>query len=427
MITCRADFENNERERKNTFSTEIMRIVIVDTTLQGPLIGGAQTFLPFLIKGLYAKGHEVHLVANDKPDKRIEKQITESGAIMHSRLWKRNTLVEDAAPIFANWVNNLYPDIYLISVSADIGWVVLPYLDPAIATFTIGHSNKDAFYYPSRHYKNFLTETIGVSHEICRKYNFIAGIDKSKIHWIPYGIKPSVYLPDRMNTDVLKLIFVGRIEEVDKRISDVVAIIKKLEEKKINYQFRIIGDGSRFEQIKKELVTEIYNKKVHLTGWCKGDEVLNFLQQSDIFILTSSSEGFSISLIEAMANGCCPVVTDIPSGSVQLIKNEINGYLINVGDIDAFAIRILYLAEHHEALNKMRNAAWETGRNFSIDKMVDAYLDCFVKGIATLRSSPRKSDAHFPLIESCRSKYPRWLRILKIKSKALMKSAYLQV
>jgi hypothetical protein len=107
-----------------------MKIVIVDTTIHGPLIGGAQTFLPTLMRGLKERDHEVHLVAKDVPDKKIERHIKESGAVVHTGLWKKNALVEDNTPFFANWINTLKPDIYLISVSADIGWTVLPYLDP---------------------------------------------------------------------------------------------------------------------------------------------------------------------------------------------------------------------------------------------------------------------------------------------------------
>lgn len=398
-----------------------MKIVFVDTTLPGPVIGGAQTFLPGLLRGLHERGHEVHLVSNGIPDKRVAQPIAEGFVALHTQLWKNNILVEDAARTFAQWVNKLQPDIYVVSVSWEIGWLALPHIASTIATFTIAHSNNDAFYFPARHYKRFLTKAIGVSHEICNKYTSIAGILPEAVHWIPYGIRAAVSLPARISENVLNLIFVGRLEEPDKRISDVVLIIKKLEEVKRNYKFRIIGDGSRFAHIKNELSTEIQSERVLLTGWLESDEVLNLLQQSDVFILTSSSEGFSISLIEAMANGCCPVVTDIPSGSVQLIENNTNGYLLAVGDIDGFADKLRYLAKHPEILAAMRKSAWETGKPYSIDKMVDSYLDYFEKGIEAAIANPRQPVADFPIMESCRSGYPRWLRVLKIKINALLK------
>jgi glycosyltransferase involved in cell wall biosynthesis len=392
-----------------------LKIVIVDTTIHSELIGGAQTFLPLLIKGLHNKGNEVHLIAQGNPNIKVEKQIHESGAIVHTSIWSKNDLPENSAKFFSKWVNELKPDVYVISVSWEVGWLSLPYLSTSIATFAIAHSNNNGFYLPAGHYKNFLTGVAGVSHEICNKYETVSCIDKARINWIPYGIRSSGDVSQRSDDSPLKLIFVGRLEEIDKRISDVAAIIKKLSSTTLSYQFHIIGDGSRMAHLKNELDKEIESRKVIFTGWLSSDEVLGLLQQSDIFILTSSSEGFSISLIEAMANGCCPVVTDIPSGSIQLIKHGVNGYLLPVGDTQAFAEKIAVLAEQRYILNDMRTGAWEKGKQYTINKMISTYMTMFEKGIAVNKTDKRSPDPAFPLMASCRSRYPRWLRILKNK------------
>ena len=166
-----------------------MKIVIVDTTLHGPLIGGAQTFLPLLIKGLKEKGHDIHLVTKGNPDKRIEKEIVESGAILHTGIWEKHALVEDATPVFTKWINNLHPDIYLISVSADIAWTVLPYLNSEIATLSIGHTDAETFYAPVRHYHSFLTKAVAVSEQVSEQYVSVCGLLPQNIDWIPYGVK----------------------------------------------------------------------------------------------------------------------------------------------------------------------------------------------------------------------------------------------
>ena len=391
-----------------------MKVVIVDTTVQGPLIGGAQTFLPDFLKGLVNNNHEVHLLAVGQLDSKVASQILASGAYVHSNLVKKNQLPSDSALILAKWVNNLDPDIYLISVSPDIGWLALPYLSPSIATLAIGHSNADAFYLPAEHYRSFISGVVGVSDEICTKYHSIGGIKKNLIHWIPYGIHPSASLPERKGKEVLNLIFVGRLEEGDKRISDVAEIVKRLDENGHSFHFRIVGDGSRLEMLQKVLQPQIEKGKVELTGWKNRDEVLLYLQQTDIFILTSSSEGFSISLVEAMANGCCPVVTDIPSGSIQLIKDDINGYLVNVGDIDSFVKIIIALDKDRIHLQTLRNNAWKTGREYSIEKMVTNYEQVFKASIEESKKNPRKMDFSYPVMPSCRSKYPKWLRRLKV-------------
>ena len=50
----------------------------------------------------------------------------------------------------------------------------------------------------------------------------------------------------------------------------------------------------------------------------------------------SDYEGLPVALLEAMGNGLAPVVSRIASGNTELIKNEENGYLVEVGDIEGF-------------------------------------------------------------------------------------------
>jgi hypothetical protein len=91
----------------------------------------------------------------------------------------------------ARWFNELGADVHLISTSWDLGWTVLPLLDPRIATLTIGHNDQETFYSPVRHYKKFLTRAIGVSDEICRKYVEECGMPAERVEWIPYGVATS--------------------------------------------------------------------------------------------------------------------------------------------------------------------------------------------------------------------------------------------
>ncbi len=161
-----------------------MKIAVIDTTIDGENIGEAHLFLPELLKGLTAKDNEVHLITKRAPNEKVFGQIEESKAILHTNLWNAAGFVEETAPVFANWLNELKPDIYLISVSDDIGWVVLPLLNPQIATLTIGHEDSEYFYLPARHYRSFLTRVIGTSPEVCVGYVLSSVIEKEKIEWI---------------------------------------------------------------------------------------------------------------------------------------------------------------------------------------------------------------------------------------------------
>jgi hypothetical protein len=98
-----------------------------------------------------------------------------------------------------------------------------------------------------------------------------------------------------------------------------------------------------------------------------------------------------------------------------LVEDGVNGYIVPIGGVPEFVDRIRLLAEDRERLGRMRFAAWETGREYSIDRMVGSYVSCFERAIEDVRSNPRIPDPDFPLMESCRSKYPLWMRRLKAR------------
>lgn len=396
-----------------------MRVCIVDSTISGELIGGAQLFLAGFVKAMVDRQYNVDLVTDGVPNKIVRETIYESGAVVHSDLWRDSSLVNDSAPIFAKWVNEVQPDLFVISVSADMGWVVLPVLKQSIATVTVGHNDEETFYAPVRHYHRFLTRAVGVSEVICRNYVDSCHMPPDRVDWIPYGVETRPAEPEQFDGP-LRLIYVGRFEEEQKRISDVVAIAKRLSATDINYEFTMVGDGEAMPMVRSELAREIASGKVRLTGWLDGEEVIRRMNESEIFILASAYEGFCISLTEAMANGCCPIVTDIRSGNNQLIKNEENGFIVPIGATDAFVDRIGFLANNRGRLLEMRRAAWETGKEYGVDRMVESYERCFEQAIENARSAPRQPEPDFPLMPSCRSKYPLWLRRIKAKAKSLV-------
>jgi glycosyltransferase involved in cell wall biosynthesis len=303
-----------------------------------------------------------------------------------------------------------------VSVSPDIGWVALPQLNPEIATLTIGHGDFDTFYAPVRHYSRFLTQAIGVSEEICRKYRDECGMPAERVTWIPYGVEVLDQKPAGTAEGLLRLLYVGRLDEPQKRISDVVKIVKQLRESNVGFAFDIVGDGDERPLVERELGADIADGHVRMHGWVGSENVIEAMRGGEVFILASSTEGFCISLTEAMANGCAPVVTDIESGNKQLVEDGVNGFVVPVGDVDAFVDRIKLLAADRSRLNEMRRAAWYTGKQYSVDRMVENYVSCFERAIEHARSNPRTPDPDFPLMESCRSKYPLWLRRLKAKA-----------
>jgi glycosyltransferase involved in cell wall biosynthesis len=211
------------------------------------------------------------------------------------------------------------------------------------------------------------------------------------------------------------LLYVGRFDDEQKRISDVVKVIRKLSEIGLDFEFDLVGDGTEMSNVRSGLASEIDSGRVRVHGWLEAGQVIEMMRASEVLILASAYEGFCISLTEAMANGCTPIVSDIRSGNKQLVDNGENGYIVPIGDVDAFVDRIGLLAKDRDRLSRMRVAAWETGRRFSVERMVDSYERCFERAVEGASENPRTTELGFPLMKSCRSRYPLWLRRIKAK------------
>jgi len=101
-------------------------------------------------------------------------------------------------------------------------------------------------------------------------------------------------------------------------------------------------------------------------------DVPAILRDFDVFALPSTSEGFPLALLEAMACGRAIVATRC-GGPEELIDDGINGWLVPVGDARALADRILQVLGNRETVERVRRAAFTTANGFALPEMVGKY------------------------------------------------------
>ena len=139
------------------------------------------------------------------------------------------------------------------------------------------------------------------------------------------------------------------------------------EEKDIT--FLCIGAGE-FSQFKKMVKPENKDKILFLG---KQENVESIMNICSIGVLATFTEGISNSLLEFMALEK-PVVVTGEGGCSELILNDKNGFLLDVGDFQGIVSKILYLLENENRLNEFgRMSGKIVIDKFNITKMIDKF------------------------------------------------------
>jgi glycosyltransferase involved in cell wall biosynthesis len=131
------------------------------------------------------------------------------------------------------------------------------------------------------------------------------------------------------------------------------------------------GKGSLLAELKIQRANLGLENRVHFIGYV--DDPADYLGNLDVFVLSSSTEGFSIATIQAMAAGV-PVVATRCGGPEEIVSSDEYGVLVPAGDADALAGALIALMESPERRRTLAAAAKVVAqRRFDIAKMVSEY------------------------------------------------------
>lgn len=142
-----------------------------------------------------------------------------------------------------------------------------------------------------------------------------------------------------------------------------------------NSELLIIGRGELEQELRTETETIGLKDSVRFLGF--REDVGDLLKASDIFVLSSLSEGLPIALIEAMGCGLPVVATDV-GGVKEVIQDGIDGFIVPAQDSVSLAGRIKLIIEGGASMNMMReNASKKVRTVFSKGIMLKKYEELY--------------------------------------------------
>jgi glycosyltransferase involved in cell wall biosynthesis len=163
--------------------------------------------------------------------------------------------------------------------------------------------------------------------------------------------------------------YVGRFSKQKNIIKTVLAAIKVCN-RNDDFDFIFVGDGELYPIATKMVKDNNLQKRIKLVGW--QNDILNWLDKFDVFLLFSKWEGLPLSILDAMAYGLPIIASDI-KGNRELVNKDC-GILIDPNDIESLVEVILNFENNFLLMKEMGNNSRKyVSKNFSFENFIGSY------------------------------------------------------
>ena len=168
---------------------------------------------------------------------------------------------------------------------------------------------------------------------------------------------PSEVLPNIIGSDfvirtegtrsqgAVSFVSTGNLVEI-KRMDLIIKSLASVISKGYNVEVTIVGDGKERESLQLLAHSLNISKYVKFTGRRTRAEIVSILNNSDVYILASSSETFGVAAAEALACGLPVIATDC--GGPRDFISDMNGVMIPVNDEEKLTGAMIYMTEHYK-------------------------------------------------------------------------------
>jgi colanic acid/amylovoran biosynthesis glycosyltransferase len=191
---------------------------------------------------------------------------------------------------------------------------------------------------------------------------------------IGYGV-PIPQRATKRGNKVFRLVYIGRLVEEQKRISDVTEALCEVAALLPDLEAWIVGEGPARGALEKIIRQSGVASRVQLLAGVDNAHIYGVLEQCHSLVLLSDYEGLPVSLLEGMAAGLVPICLDTRSGIREAVLHGVNGLIVKDRGPDFFAA-VRDLQSSPARWQQMSAAARDTARrHFSIDRCARQWID----------------------------------------------------
>lgn len=210
-----------------------------------------------------------------------------------------------------------------------------------------------------------------------RERLLVRGLSPTRVVVIPPSTDVDRFRPRTQPTSRFDVVAVGSLTDT-KRFSDLIDAISVLRDHHPSIRVGIAGSGPLLRPLQTQARRLGVDDRVVFLGQVTAIE--DVYAGATAFVLPSRWEGLPISMLDAMASGLPPIVTDVGEIST-LVRHGQNGLLFTVGDVSA-------LAQHLDSVLADRELASELGGRARADVVARHSVKAVSAVYRTLLSSP---------------------------------------
>lgn len=247
-----------------------------------------------------------------------------------------------------------------------------------------------AYFVDLARYADFIDVCVTSGELIAAAATVFTAVPDDRVRSIPGGVAP----PRRVREphgQPLRIGYVGRLQQVQKRIFDLPLLASFLRRRGIPFSLTIAGGGPDEEQLRRELAD------AHFLGWLNTNELYERVYpELDVLVHLAEFEGVTIAPREAMAHGVVPVISRFPGLEIEgQFLNDRNALTFEVGDITAAASAIERLHRDRDLLERLSQAARVSQTGIRSEQgAIDAWADAFTLAL----ENPPRVGAHLPAV-----------------------------
>ncbi len=233
------------------------------------------------------------------------------------------------------------------------------------------HGLSSDYFRDVRAFRGVIDFAVGASRLAAQALSLVSGVEHQRVGYAPCGV-PAPLVEPTFDPEPFRLVYVGRLTHVEKRVRDLVPLCAALETAGVSFRLDIAGDGQEAAYLRSVLSSP----QIRFLGLrTRADLYATVYPGAAAVVVLSDRETGPIAAWEGMRHGATVATTSyLGLRSEGSIVHGVNALVAPVGAPTALAEDVVSLARDSALLTRLRRAAFDmASQRYGIHASIDAW------------------------------------------------------